>query len=254
MFSRIVLIETLGRWEDKRDEVVSSADSVLTQLRELSSPSSSPSSSSTIDIPSLTKTASTKLYADLENRYDVQYGGFSKQGPKFPSPAQGLNFLSTYASSPVKSEGGEDSMKASQMATRTLRAIYEGGIRDHIGGGIARYSVDARWRVPHFEKMLYDQAQLSHAASTLASLPAELLAAPDSNTAGKGEEGEESRTMLRDLASNILVYAEEVLLDKDVGNGGGFWSAEDADSRERFEDGKGVGASLGTCYVSLPIC
>jgi uncharacterized protein YyaL (SSP411 family) len=92
------------------------------------------------------------------------------------------------------------------MALRTLDAMANGGMRDHLGGGFHRYAVDAEWRVPHFEKMLYDQAQL-----TLAYLEAAALT-------GESEYA--------DVAIDTLAYVERDLTDAR----GGFYSAEDADS------------------------
>ncbi len=81
------------------------------------------------------------------NAFDARHGGFGG-APKFPRPSV-LNFLM---------RGDDD---ARQMACATLRAMSRGGMRDHLGGGFHRYSVDAFWHVPHFEKMLYDQAQIA---------------------------------------------------------------------------------------------
>ena len=84
--------------------------------------------------------------AQLRRGYDREYGGFSTAAPKFPS-ASAIEFLL---------RRGER-----EMALHTLRAMAAGGMYDQIGGGFARYSVDARWIVPHFEKMLYDNALLA---------------------------------------------------------------------------------------------
>src|ERR671934_121554 len=75
--------------------------------------------------------------------------------PKFPRPSEILFLFREHART---GDAG-----AREMALRTLRAMALGGMRDHIGGGFHRYSVDGGWRVPHFEKMLYDQAQLATA-------------------------------------------------------------------------------------------
>ncbi len=88
-----------------------------------------------------------KAVKDYAARFDAEYGGFSS-APKFPQ-AMGLRFL-------LGSEGHE----AHQMALITLRSILRGGIWDALGGGLHRYSTDHKWLVPHFEKMLYDQATL----------------------------------------------------------------------------------------------
>ena len=91
------------------------------------------------------------------NSFDSRFGGFSA-APKFPNPA-GLNLLfRIYAREGRKSKKAEQALA---MAFFTLRAMAMGGVRDQLGGGFHRYSVDAYWHVPHFEKMLSDQAQLS---------------------------------------------------------------------------------------------
>ena len=84
--------------------------------------------------------------------FDERHGGFGG-APKFPRPSELLFLLHAHALT--------GDWQARQMALETLRAMSLGGMRDHIGGGFHRYSVDAEWRVPHFEKMLYDQAQLA---------------------------------------------------------------------------------------------
>jgi uncharacterized protein YyaL (SSP411 family) len=86
------------------------------------------------------------------NRFDRTWGGFARQ-PKFPRPA-GPAFLLRY-------HRRTGDAHALHMAVQTLRKMAEGGLWDHIGGGFHRYAVDARWLVPHFEKMLYDNAQLA---------------------------------------------------------------------------------------------
>jgi uncharacterized protein len=84
---------------------------------------------------------------DYRNKFDAEYGGFSN-APKFPQ-AMGLRFLLE-----------TDDRQAHEMALQTLRSIIRGGIWDALGGGLHRYSTDHKWLVPHFEKMLYDQATL----------------------------------------------------------------------------------------------
>ncbi|EAT58122.1 thioredoxin domain-containing protein [Chlorobium ferrooxidans] len=141
----------------------------------------------------------------LESTFDPVYGGFSG-APKFPRPVL-LNFLFSHAYYSGNS-------KAREMALFTLRRMAEGGIHDHIsvtgkgGGGFARYSTDERWHVPHFEKMLYDNAQL--AVSYLEAFQC------------SGEP------LFRSVAEDIFNY---VLSDMTAPEGG-FYSAEDADSLE----------------------
>jgi uncharacterized protein YyaL (SSP411 family) len=84
--------------------------------------------------------------------YDAAHGGFG-DSPKFPRPVV-LNFLLRYHHSSGR-------LEALDMTLHTLRAMADGGMHDQLGGGFHRYSVDERWFVPHFEKMLYDQAQLA---------------------------------------------------------------------------------------------
>ena len=93
----------------------------------------------------------------LAHEYDRQYGGFgfnaeNPQRPKFPEPPN-LEFLLDRAARRTDAA-------AREMVLATLDKMAEGGIRDHVGGGFHRYSTDRYWRVPHFEKMLYDNAQL----------------------------------------------------------------------------------------------
>jgi uncharacterized protein len=94
--------------------------------------------------------------AMLERSYDAEHGGFGT-APKFPSVVNLLFLMRWWARDPVKHA------KALEMVRRQLDAMLEGGIHDHLGGGFHRYSTDAEWLVPHFEKMLYDQAQLAWA-------------------------------------------------------------------------------------------
>jgi uncharacterized protein YyaL (SSP411 family) len=134
--------------------------------------------------------------------FDTRHGGFG-EAPKFPRPSDLLFLLREYAR---RSAGGRGAQAPLLMATETLRAMALGGMRDHIGGGFHRYSVDGEWRVPHFEKMLYDQAQL-----TLAFL----------------EAGQASGDrFFHEVAEDTLAYVMRDMTDP----GGGFYSAEDADS------------------------
>ena len=97
------------------------------------------------------------------------------------------------------------------MTVQTLRAMALGGMRDHIGGGFHRYSVDGNWRVPHFEKMLYDQAQI-------------VLACLEASQAGDDP-------FFAQIAEDTLQYVRRDMTDAR----GGFYSAEDADSLSRLE-------------------
>jgi uncharacterized protein len=135
--------------------------------------------------------------AQFRSVFDPRHAGFGP-GPKFPRPAE-LLFLLRQPRDGATSD-------AVSMATATLRAMALGGMRDHIGGGFHRYSVDAQWRVPHFEKMLYDQAQL-----VLAYLEAAQIT---------GDE------FYANVAEDTLQYVLRDMRSPE----GGFYSAEDADS------------------------
>ena len=94
---------------------------------------------------------------ELSESFDAQWGGFGP-APKFPTP-HNLLFLMHYAAL-------EQDRHSMHMAVRTLKAMAKGGIYDHIGGGFSRYSTDEKWLIPHFEKMLYDNAMLIYTYST----------------------------------------------------------------------------------------
>ncbi len=133
----------------------------------------------------------------MAKEYDNHYGGFGFP-PKFPRPVVLFYLLRHYKRT--------SDPKSRDMALSTLEAMAAGGIFDQVGGGFHRYAVDAGWRVPHFEKMLYDQALL-----TLAFLEAYQVS---------GQAG------FKDISQQILDYVLQEMRDEQ----GGFFSAEDADS------------------------
>jgi uncharacterized protein YyaL (SSP411 family) len=94
--------------------------------------------------------------AALERSFDADFGGFSR-APKFPHPSSIERCLRQWHAA---SAGATPDLKALYMASLTLTRMAEGGIYDQLGGGFSRYSVDAHWMIPHFEKMLYDNGQL----------------------------------------------------------------------------------------------
>ncbi|KAL2062233.1 hypothetical protein VTL71DRAFT_6499 [Oculimacula yallundae] len=145
--------------------------------------------------------------------FDSQNGGFGS-APKFPTPSK-LSFLLRLGQYPpvvIDVVGAADCGKAQNMAVTTLKKMARGGIHDHIGNGFARYSVTADWSLPHFEKMLYDNAQLLHVYldAFLLSRDAELLG----------------------VVYDISTYLTTDLADPE----GGFYSSEDADSLYRKGD------------------
>ncbi|MDP4219235.1 MAG: thioredoxin domain-containing protein [Bacteroidota bacterium] len=131
-------------WATKRDELISSSEGLTQTIAGNSAPDDS---GTKLLSPTLGDAA---LYY-FDRTFDEEYGGFGP-APKFPRPAQ-FDFLFNHYST----SGSE---RAKEMALLTLRRMALGGINDHLGGGFHRYSVDNYWLVSHFEKMLYDQAQL----------------------------------------------------------------------------------------------
>jgi len=146
-------------------------------------------------------------YEQLSRSFDDKEGGFGT-APKFPRPVS-LNFLTRFYARDPKGESGQHAL---EMDLVTLRKMAAGGMHDHLGGGFHRYSVDRYWHVPHFEKMLYDQAQLASAYL-------------DAFQIGQDRQ-------YADVARDILDYVARDLTAKE----GGLFSAEDADSL--FEHGK----------------
>ena len=186
-----VLDEISRAWQENREGVARSAARLTERLRGFSS--ASPGAPSAVPGPD----ALAAAVGQFESVFDRRRGGFGT-APKFPRPSE-LFFLlrewrRTGQSAPL------------DMVVKTLHAMAGGGMRDHVGGGFHRYSVDADWRVPHFEKMLYDQAQL-----VLAFLEA-FQATGDAS--------------LADVAGDTLRYVARDMTDAT----GGFYSAEDADS------------------------
>lgn len=144
-----ILNQIAKMWREERKRLVSAGEEVVKHIQSFSLEREG-------ELPNVLKLVE-KFTAELENRFDEVNGGFSPP-PKFPQP-QNLWFLTN-----VSSLYGTE--KAFEMAAYTLKAMRLGGIYDQIGGGFHRYSVDAMWFVPHFEKMLYDQAGLLVAYST----------------------------------------------------------------------------------------
>jgi uncharacterized protein len=125
-------------WQERRSDLLVSASEIARQLA---------THTALPDSDKLTETDCQKALLALQQDFDAVHGGFGR-APKFP-PSMVLEALLR--------DGGEPEM---QMAGRTLEAMARGGVYDQVGGGFARYSVDAGWVVPHFEKMLYDNALL----------------------------------------------------------------------------------------------
>jgi uncharacterized protein YyaL (SSP411 family) len=138
------LISTvIDLWENNRGDVLQTSETVLSYLSQTSHWDTN---------VQFNEAASHKAYTQLYKSFDTDYGGFGSE-PKFPSPHT-LMFLKRYAEAFKEKE-------AARMAEKTLVGMFLGGIFDHIGGGFCRYSTDRKYLIPHFEKMLYDNAMLA---------------------------------------------------------------------------------------------
>ena len=197
-YGRPGFVDILARmaelWSNDRPRLVQSAEELMGRLRQTHTDTHGNADRQTAvaEVGTLDEGRS-----QFREAFDATYGGFGR-APKFPRPSELIFLLREHA------RVGDPHVR--EMALRTLDGMAMGGMRDHVGGGFHRYSVDAEWRIPHFEKMLYDQAQL-----TLAYLEV-------------GQLTGESRFV--DVASDTLRYVARELTSAE----GGFLSAQDADS------------------------
>jgi len=185
-----VLARVAELWKERRADIVESANDITLRLKAMANH----------DAANAFPTGERELHGagqSLLHEYDPQNGGFGS-APKFPRPSQPL-FLLRYA----RRFGDTEAIKA---VLHTCDAMAAGGMNDQLGGGFARYSVDERWLVPHFEKMLYDQAQLVQLY-----LDAHVVS---------GE------ARYADVAREVVRYVLRDMTHPE----GGFYSAEDADS------------------------
>ena len=197
-FGRVGLIQLIKQienaWKFKRDEIDKSAEEITNYLKD---------HHTTKQRSELTTDVFKKAFDSFESRFDKTYGGFGSS-PKFPSP-HNLMFLLRY----WKRTGNANALK---MVETTLTQMRMGGVFDQIGFGFHRYSTDKEWLVPHFEKMLYDQALIS-------------MSLIETYQATQKEE-------YKIMAEEIFEYVLRDMTSAD----GGFFSAEDADSEG--EEGK----------------
>ena len=191
-YQRIGMMELIPRiselWKNQRRKLLESADQVVNSLIQ---------NSSTEAGDELKESILNEAYHQLNSRFDDTHGGFGS-APKFPSP-HNFTFLLRYWQ-----RTGEN--HALKMAEKTLHEMRLGGIFDHVGFGFHRYSTDSYWLLPHFEKMLYDQAMLA-------------MAFVETFQATSKEEYAQT-------AHEIFTYVLRDMTSPE----GGFYSAEDADS------------------------
>ncbi|RPH89976.1 MAG: thioredoxin domain-containing protein, partial [Desulfobacteraceae bacterium] len=211
-----LLIQIASLWEKDRDRILKAGEEITQSVQ---SRVSSGGTGSVLDL----KTLETG-YDQLVKNFDSRWGGFG-QAPKFPTPHH-LTFL-------IRWDRRRPDSRAREIVTKTLEAMRFGGIFDQVGLGFHRYSVDAQWLVPHFEKMLYDQALLAMAYTE----------------AYQAWQDPFHAQVVREIFTYVLrdMTAPE----------GGFYSAEDADSEGREglfyvwkpeETAKVLGPELGALF------
>lgn len=196
--NRIGLIELLNKikdlWKERKEEIIKDSNNILEEVDK---------SFNRIRKGNIDEDIFYRTYKELENSFDETYGGFTKE-PKFPLP-QYILYLLIYG-------WNLNNEKALKMAEFTLESMYKGGLFDHVGFGFYRYSTDKKWLVPHFEKMLYDNALLGIAYTKAYEITKEPL--------------------YREVAESIYKFALSELLS----GKGGFYSALDAETEG--EEGK----------------
>ena len=185
----IELAEKVGRmWRENPGFILQSADKITTALKEI------PSNKDNAFNPDFLLNHAVTMF---KHNYDSDFGGFGFR-PKFPTPHNYLFLLMMWKKTKDK--------ELLNMVINSLTQMRLGGIYDHIGGGFHRYSVDRMWRIPHFEKMLYDQAMLVIAYSECCQAT--------------------KNTLFKETVGDTLAFCERELQSEN----GGFYSAIDADS------------------------
>jgi uncharacterized protein YyaL (SSP411 family) len=191
-YGRVGMMDLIPRvdhlWKNQREKALGTAEELTGQLKKISAPSSG---------ETLGKEILTGAARQLSGLFDPLHGGFS-HAPKFPTPHNLLFLLRFWKRS--------NDRTSLSMVAKTLLEMRKGGLFDQVGSGFHRYSTDENWLVPHFEKMLYDQAML-------------VMAYSEAYQATKMDE-------FKVTAQEVLTYVLRDMQSRDAG----FYSAEDADS------------------------
>lgn len=187
-----VLDQIAGLWQNQRQQLCQHGDKVTAAIQ--------PKPTESADSAPLDRSVLEQAFEQLRTSFDAEWGGFGS-APKFPTPHQ-LTFLLRWYS-----RSGD--ARALEMVEKSLTAMRHGGIFDQVGYGFHRYSVDQHWLVPHFEKMLYDQAMLAMAYAEAYQVT--------------------GKPFYRAVVGGIFEYVLRDLTHP----GGGFYCAEDADSEGR---------------------
>ncbi len=202
-----VLRSISDKWKEDRGVLLKSSEEISEFLK-------AQTQNKTEESKELTEDVLKKAFHQYESQYDAELGGFGP-APKFPRTPI-VSFLLRY----WKREGD---VKAIEMSERTLQMMALGGMYDHLGGGFHRYSTDKKWHIPHFEKMLYDQALISKT----------YLEAYQAT----------QNSFYADVVGDIFNY----VLREMTSSEGGFYSAEDADSAA--DEDKPEDKTEGAFYV-----
>jgi uncharacterized protein YyaL (SSP411 family) len=202
---KTVLSRLAEIWSTDRPRVLEQGAAIMQRLREYAARPAAPGE--------LGFEVARAAFGQAADNFDEELGGFG-EAPKFPRPVM-LDFLLAFY---LREPAAPDAQRARDMVFHTLRMMAAGGMHDQLGGGFHRYSVDRFWHVPHYEKMLYDQAQLAATYISACRINGEPLFAA--------------------TARDILDYVRRDMTSAD----GAFFSAEDADSLIPGRDEKGEGA------------
>ena len=200
-----VLLSVSDAYKNKREDLMLSANELLGEMRRVGIAEFAPQGLSTEQLD--------LAFQSFVRTFDAKNGGFGG-APKFP-PAMSLEFLLRY----YKRTGNENAL---EMVKFTAKKMADGGIYDQLGGGFHRYAVDSIWLVPHFEKMLYDNAQLIRVYLHLYQIAKSAEKNPVPIDPGTDTDSE----FYKRIAVETLEYVKREMLDA----AGGFYSTQDADS------------------------